>query len=420
MLRWSEKYAKTDMVYLAHGGFWLTLGQIISSASSFLLAIAFANLLPKEIYGTYKYILSVCSILTIPTLSGMNTAIVQAVARGYEGSFIQTLKIKIRWGMLGGLASFILAGYYYFQGNTTLTISFLVSTVFLPFMDSFAIYDSLLQGRKLFGISTKYGIFSQIIAIASLVATLFLTKNLFLILLAYFIPWTLVRFIFFKLTLKKFPPNPQQDPKTISYGKHLSLIGIIGTVAAYLDRILIFHYLGAAEVAIYLIAIAPIEQIKGLFKNIPTLVLPKLAQRSFEEINSVLYRRLLQLFLIGGGIALIYILIAPYFFKIFFPKYISSINFSQLYALAIILLSPISFLSGIGQAKLTLMPKSYLYQANLSSQILLIIMLLFLTPAFGIIGVVGSRLTYLAFTIIINLFFFRKIIKFYALDKTQK
>jgi len=54
LLRRSEKYFKTDMVYLAHGGFWLTLGQIISSAASFLLAIAFANLLPKETYGTYK------------------------------------------------------------------------------------------------------------------------------------------------------------------------------------------------------------------------------------------------------------------------------------------------------------------------------------------------------------------------------
>ncbi len=56
-LRWSEKYIKTDMIYLVKGGFWLTLGQIISSVSSLLLVIAFANLLPKETYGIYKYFL---------------------------------------------------------------------------------------------------------------------------------------------------------------------------------------------------------------------------------------------------------------------------------------------------------------------------------------------------------------------------
>ena len=58
LLRKSEKWTHTDMIYLAKGGFWLTLGQIISSVSSFALAVAFANFLPKEVYGNYKYIIS--------------------------------------------------------------------------------------------------------------------------------------------------------------------------------------------------------------------------------------------------------------------------------------------------------------------------------------------------------------------------
>jgi hypothetical protein len=32
-LRWSERHTKTDMIYLTKGGFWLTLAQVISSAS---------------------------------------------------------------------------------------------------------------------------------------------------------------------------------------------------------------------------------------------------------------------------------------------------------------------------------------------------------------------------------------------------
>ena len=46
VLRWSEKYTKTDMLYLAKGGSWFTVGQVVSSSSVLLLAIAFANLLP--------------------------------------------------------------------------------------------------------------------------------------------------------------------------------------------------------------------------------------------------------------------------------------------------------------------------------------------------------------------------------------
>jgi len=52
-LRWSERYTKTGMVYVAEGGFWLILGQIVSVFSTLLLPIIFANLLPKESFKQY-------------------------------------------------------------------------------------------------------------------------------------------------------------------------------------------------------------------------------------------------------------------------------------------------------------------------------------------------------------------------------
>src|SRR5689334_12787395 len=70
LLRWSERYMKTDMVYLAKGSFWLTLGQVAASASGLLLVIGFANLLPKEVYGTYKLILSLAGIIASFSLTG--------------------------------------------------------------------------------------------------------------------------------------------------------------------------------------------------------------------------------------------------------------------------------------------------------------------------------------------------------------
>ena len=392
LLRKSEKYAKTDMVYFARGSFWLTLGQIISSASSFLLALAFANFLPKETFGVYKYVLSIVGILTITTLPGMSTTVTQAIARGYEGSFIPALKIKIHWGIFGSLISLGLAGYYYFQGNVDLTLSFIIVAVFLPLMDNFMLYDSLLVGKKLFNVSTKYGITSQIIATATMAGALFFTENLFVVLLAYFASWTILRYIFLKITLKKFRLNNEEDSKTITYGKHLSFIGIIGNIATYLDRLLIFHYLGAAEVAIYSIAVAPTDQIKNLFKNIPTLAMPKLAQRTFKEIDSMLYKRLFYLFLGGVIIAGAYSALAPYFFKIFFPKYMEAVFYSQLFSVTLALRLPLSLISTVTQSKITLIPKRMLYWANTIPSIVLIISLYSLTKPFGINGVIISRI----------------------------
>jgi len=75
-----------DNYFLTQGSY-LSIGHVISIICGFLLSIAFARFLPKEIYGQYRYILSVVAILAIFTLPGLKTAITQAVARGFEGSF---------------------------------------------------------------------------------------------------------------------------------------------------------------------------------------------------------------------------------------------------------------------------------------------------------------------------------------------
>src|SRR3989344_9404768 len=138
-LRWSEQYTKTDMLYLAQGGGWLLSGQIIASLSSFLLVIAFANLIPKETFGTYKYILSLTSILLIPSLPGINTALNMAAARNLDATLILALKTRVRWGLLSSLASLGLSGYYFLNGNIYLVNSFFVKAHFFPILERFGI-----------------------------------------------------------------------------------------------------------------------------------------------------------------------------------------------------------------------------------------------------------------------------------------
>ena len=410
LLRKSEKYFKTDMVYLVKGGSWLVFGQFISSASAFLLAIAFANLLPKETYGNYKYVLSIVSILSIPTLGGINTALTQAIARGYEGSLIPALKTKLRWGSLGGIASLILSLYYYLNNNSVLTISFLIIAIFIPFVETLGIYGSLLNGKKLFNYSTKYYFISRIISVAILITTIFFTNNLFIILLSYFLPWTTLRLFFLFISLKKFPLNNKEDSSTISYGKHLSLIGIIGNFSMYFDNILLFHYLGAVQVATYAFAFAPVDQIRALYKIIPTLGIPKLSSRSIKEIDSILYKRLSKLFIIGTIIALLYYLTAPYLFKILFPQYTDSIFFSQLLAIILLLRLPMSFLGAAVQSKLNITPKKWLYW-RITPKVIFIITLLVLTPLYGIIGVILSRTIFLLSSFVTNFIQWKMLLK---------
>ena len=403
-LRESERYTKTDMVYLFKGGSWLTLGQIVSSICSFLLAIAFANLLPKETYGSYRYVLSIAGLLAIPTLSGINTAIVQAVARGYEGSFIKGLKTKIRWGLLGGLASLILSSYYYFNDNITLTFAFLITGIFIPFMDSFNIYGALLIGKKKFKISTIYNIIIKILSFIIIISVLFITNNIFLIIFTYFLSNTLLRLLFLFVTIKKIKINRKEDSETIPYGKHLSLIDIISIIASQLDKILVFHYLGAIELAIYAFAIAIPEQIKSLLKNMSTLALPKFSEKSIEKIKKTIFKKMawMSLFIALGTV--FYIIAAPYIYKLFFPQYIESIFYSQLFSISLIAAITILPTSAL-QAKIA---KKELYKLNIYSPIIQIVLLFFFIYFYGILGAIIARVLGRFIGLVISYWLFKK------------
>src|SRR5262245_3218380 len=92
-------YLHTDMVYVAKSTFWLNANFVISGFLSFAISIAFAHLLPKEAYGTYQFVLSLASFVTAFTLTGMNVAIIRAVSRGYEGGFVPSIRMQLKWSV---------------------------------------------------------------------------------------------------------------------------------------------------------------------------------------------------------------------------------------------------------------------------------------------------------------------------------
>lgn len=402
------------MVYLARGGFWLTISNISASAMVFVTAIVFASHIPAHTYGVYKYFLSILGILSITTLTGMGSMISQAVARGLEGSLIKGLKTKITWGVVGSIVSVGVSIYYYSNGNIELAIVFLIASLFIPFMDSFHLYQDYLQGKKIFDISSRYITLSQLIASSLMIATVFMTSNIYIILVVYLSSWTLIRIFFFFRTIKRYPPNDRIDPATIPMGKHSSFIDVIATLIGSLDSILIFHYLGSIELAIYSFAIAPVTQMVSLFRNIPTLAMPKMAARPIADIGKLLYKRIFMIFIISIGIVILYIIFAPLIFKIFFPAYLSSVGISRIYALTILISMPLTMLSPAINSKVNYLPKKMLYLWNIPSLLSTIFIFSFIQKL-GVTSVVYGRMTLLVATATISVF-----IWFYIVKKDRK
>jgi O-antigen/teichoic acid export membrane protein len=377
------------MLYLAKGGFWLGLGQFVSSGSAFLMSVAFANLLMPETYGLYKFILSINSLILITTLTGMDSAITQSVSRGFEGTLEVGVKTKMRWGFLGTLISFGVAIYYYTQGNLILTICFAIVALFVPFTESLDAYNSLLWGKKLFNIQAKYNIINIFVILITTTTTLFLTKNLYIILFVYLLALTLPNLFFLRRVEKTYKENSEIDAEAVKYGKHLSGIYVIGLLLAQLDKILVFHYVGAVNLAIYTLAISPTDQIKGLLKNLNSLAMPKLSERPAVDIKESIRHKVWTLTIIMAIIVAGYIILVPFIFHIFFPKYIESIRYSQILSISLVFAVLAGFLSTILESQKA--TKS-IYQFNIYTNIFGIVILVPLIYYYGIWGAIIARL----------------------------
>ncbi len=386
-LRWSEQYTKTDMVYLAKGSGLLGFGQLVSASAGFITALVFANFLPKETYGVYKFILSMAALLSVTTLSGIGVAVTRAVARGFDGAMDEAMRTKFRWGLLGSVASAALTGYYYMQGNTVLALSFFVVALFLPAMEAFGVYDSFLQGKKEFGVSLKYSIASKILSIIALVVTVLLTDNVFLLLLAYFVPFTLTRFVFLRHVRHLYKTNDTKEPGMTTFGNHLSIMGILGVVANQLDKLLVFNFLGATELAAYAIISAPVDQVKALVDNVSKIALPKFSQQSESAIRGTIWRRMFLLLIGLVTLSLLYWIAVPFLFPIFFPQYVEYAFLSQLFGLSIIsfaLFIPLQILQSKQETK-------RLYVLNTFASVMQIILSAIAVVLYGLVGVVLAR-----------------------------
>jgi O-antigen/teichoic acid export membrane protein len=348
ILGWSEKYTKTDMVYLAKGSFWMMTRQVMVSLIAFGMAIAFANLIPKETYGAYKYALSVSLLLATATLSGINTSLTRSVANGFDGSLIPALYARIKWGILGSAVGLSVVAYYGLQGNTTLVLVFAVVVVFLPFKSSFSVYQAYWQGKQQFDRFTKLSILQEVFSAGAILVTLFLTQDLFLLIFMYFCAQTAVSGVLYLYTLRR-RTNDHVDGQMISYGKHVSMAGILFAISNNSLDIILWHFIGPTAVAIFAFANRPPQELRRVFTEAFPIALPKFSQSSKEEIKQTLPMKVVKLYLILIPSVILYILIAPSIFQLLFPQYLEAAFYSQVLSLSI-LFAPLSLFGIVFQA----------------------------------------------------------------------
>lgn len=392
-----ERFLKTDLRYSLTGGFFLTVTQVTSAIVAFLMTIAFANLLPVETYGTYRYVLAVYGLLAIAALPGIDTAVLQSVSKGYDGAFKSGVAAKFRWGILGGLASAAYAGFLYYQGSMIMGHIFMLVAIALPFMESLSLYTGVLNAKKKYATWAVIEVLTQIVSVGSLIVAMVLTKHIIVLMAAYFVPYILCRGAATWYLLWRHVHTGERDDEMLVYGREMTVFQVISRVMASLDQIVLYHFLGPAQVAIFALATAVPNRIQSVFRITGTLAFPKFAERTGAEVALSLPRKMGYFALAILAICIVYILAAPLMFSVLFPKYLPSLAYSQgavFYTLSAITYPFGSYLLAHKRVKDN-------YLMAISGFIVKVLCLVGLVPFFGIWGAIVGILATAAATIAI-------------------
>ncbi len=413
LLRWTERYTKTDMVYLVKGGLNLTIAQGFNSLVIFCMALAYARFVDKESYGTYQFILSLMGIAGAVSLTGLGSAVTRAIAQQKKYSSVFLFWKAILWNSGTAVVALAMAAYYVFQENTVIGSSLLLVSIVGPFFNTFQTYEAPFVGRKLFGtVATLQILRGSIVALALLAAVL-LSGNPLVMFATYLLGHTVVTGAFYLYGHRTFATKNNVDDETseaatneiITTSKNFSVMNVIGKISGELDRILLFHFLGPVQVATYTFALAAPRQIQHINKTLKSLLLSKLSTRDPETLKRTLPRKALLMYIYIIPIIILYIPLAPFLYGFLFPAYVDAAVYSQVY-IFVLLFAPLLVLN---EALIAHNKQKDLYVISTAVPITRLVLLLALTPFFGIWGVVTASLGSLCVQSILVVTSFRRL-----------
>ena len=400
LLRASERYTKTDMLYLAKSGWWLTAGTITLSLCSLVLYVLFANLLTKQEFGTYQYLIAAGGLLASLTLTGMNSATARAVAQGFEGTLKRAVSLQLYWGIVPLTAGLLTAGYYYVQGNSLLSLGFLLLAVFTPLHTAFNTYGAYFQGKGDFRSSFWYGLIWHLPLYSALALTAILSGEALVLLLVNLLVQTVATALLYFIALRK-TTNDTQDQKALTYGFHLSGMNLPSMIAAQIDAILIFQLLGAVPLALYTFATVIPNRLTGFFKFLPTAALPRLSEKTPAEVRAALRPSRLIFIAVAALVGTwAYALVSPYVFGVLFPAYTDAVMYSQWYALIFLAVIGNLFVTGLTANR----DLKDLYVYNIAAPLIQIALLVIGILTYGLWGLIVGRLIASGLSIILAYF----------------
>jgi O-antigen/teichoic acid export membrane protein len=383
--------------------------SFLGSATSFVMVLAFANLVDAHTLGTYQYIISVVSIIGAFTLTGLLTSLIRAVSRK-EYFFLAYAKKFLYIGSLPGFViGAVISLYYVVQGNYVLALGIFVSNIFYLLLQILYRFNALYVALE--DIKTA-NLLLKLYAVAPLVGVLpalFFIKDAHILVILYFASTYfsfLIGIRLFKMDQKEKELIPVKHSDTnsayknrehLKFAFHQSVIAGLNAMTAHMDKIIIFQLLGAQQTAIYFIALSIPNRFRSIIKQFDSFFFSRFAKHNLTAVQNKITSRFFTALVLIVPFYVIYLLAAPLIFRMFLPQYLNAVFFSQIYAITLFtgaIIIPQSVLKAHANS-------SELYFNSIALAIVKAALILGGVYFYGLLGAIwGAAISLLVYTII--------------------
>jgi len=405
-IAFGSQFLGVDLHYFTKGSFWLSLNQFTSIPVGFILSLMYANLISKQLYGQFTYVLSFVSLFSMFAYPAMDMIIAPSAAKDKDGIFRQAILKTLPWGLVSGLMFLPLIIFYLIKPSQDWLIiaAFAACLLITPIIYSFRFWGSFLVGKKQFKKYFYFSIFGNLLNLIAMATVLIFSKNLLLLVVISLSVQSLTQLIPSIYILSQVH-KPKGSAKFSSFARKTNLVRTLSVFAIYLDKIIIGKFLGFEAIAVYSFAEVMPQYIKGVFKNIITTSVPKLANLNKKEISKNFLKKMLPFSILAVSVIVAYIIASPFNFHVFFPRYNDAVFLSQLYAASMIFGIPALLLSHLFQNQIATNAVNVI---NIVKSIISIILVVVFLILWGLMGVILARLMTQLIALAMSLYLFRK------------
>jgi O-antigen/teichoic acid export membrane protein len=375
--------------------FWANLNNGINAVSYLLISVMLINNQKEALYGRFIILISVFSMLSLLSITGIRATVLRALAQGYDKTYVQATKFSLKFSIIG-IVVLCAAGSYYciYQDKDIGTILFL-SILFFPFFSVLNIWEYALKGKSRFKMSACF----TFIKVGAQLVYVFVisgrTDSLLLLFMGYMMLDAVFNIVFFLYVKAKIigNDNPDQGWKTQSYT--MTFLDLSSAIFGKADILIMGVFINPAVVAVYTVVMKINDFFYMIIKSTFLAFLPEFYK------NKIKVTVLIKPVLLVALISIISSLFIAVPVRIAYGEYVENIaGYSRIYLLAL----PLYFMATVSNHYLIKTRQNASIFRNKLIAISVTVLLYFvLIPTLGIAGGIISSFVYFALQTVCNL-----------------